>query len=370
MKIRRGPATVTGEASPLTPPLGGSREGERKPGARRPLRTYHQIAPSGEGGWRDGPCRSDVCGIAVRSCSPGTGRFVILGPRSLLLLALLAGTAACASPAPATGPLILEDDAGRTVSLAGPATRIASLVPATTEWLFALGAGSTVVGRTAWCDYPAAAAAVPNLGDGIAPNLEAIVAVEPDLVLLYHSPANELVVERLRELGIAALALRTDNLADLDRHLALLGRAIGHVDQADSLRAQIATDLARASVPHAAGDPRVLILAWDQPPMTLGRGSFLSEILERAGARNLFGDLASSSATISIEAVVERDPDFVLVTSADSTPAISARPEWAVVPAVRERRFVRVHGSEFNRPGPRTPDAIRTMRRAIEAARP
>ena len=248
--------------------------------------------------------------------------------------------------------------------------RIVSLIPATTEWLFAIGAGAAVVGRTAWCDYPAEASRVPNLGDGISPNLEAIVAAAPDLVLLYASPANQQVADRLRQLGIPAVQLRTDNLVDLDRHLELLGRATGRTGQADALREHIRGELANASGAARPGAPSIFILAWDQPPMTLGRGSFLSEIVERAGARNLFDDLETSSATISIEAVVDRDPDYVLITSADSIPALVGRPEWQVVPAVRERRFVRVHGSEFNRPGPRTPAAIRAMRRAIAAALP
>lgn len=267
------------------------------------------------------------------------------------------------------GDLVLQDDAGRAVRLAGPARRVASLIPATTEWLFALGAGEMVVGRTTWCDYPTAASAVPSLGDGIMPNVEAIVAVAPDLVLLYQSPANTTAADRLGALGIPVLLLRTDGLDDLDRQLALLGRATGREATADSLRAAIREQLDAVSTPLLGDAPSVLILSWDQPPITLGQGSFLSEVLLRAGGRNLFADLPAASATISIEAVVSRDPAFVLVTGTDSIPAFARRPEWAVVPAVRDRRFVRVHGSEFNRPGPRTPDAIVALRAALERAR-
>lgn len=262
------------------------------------------------------------------------------------------------------------DDGGTVTRLAAPPQRIASLIPATTEWLFALGAGARVVGRTTWCDFPAAAAEVPNLGNGIGPNLEAILAARPDLVLLYQSPGNSGAAARLRSLGVPVLELRTDNLADLDRLLALLGRALDLESAADSLRDAVATDLAAASRTPGPEAPTVLVLAWDQPPMTLGRGSFLSEVIERAGARNLFADVGAPSATISIEAVVSRDPDYLLTTSADSIPAVAGRPEWQAVSAVRERRFLRVHGSEFNRPGPRTPAAIAVLRRALaEAAR-
>jgi ABC-type Fe3+-hydroxamate transport system substrate-binding protein len=284
-----------------------------------------------------------------------------------LALVLLAG---CVPVAKGGGPLVLQDDAGREVRLEAPARRVASLIPAATEWLFALGGGAWVVGRTEWCDYPAAASAVPSLGDGIMPNVEAIVSAAPDLTLLYDSPANLNAADRLTALGMPVLLLRTDGLADLDRQLALLGRAIGREHAADSLRAAIRERLEAVSVPLREGAPSVLIIAWDQPPITLGQGSFLSEVLERAGGRNLFGDISAASASISIEVVVARDPDLVLVTGADSLPAFARRPEWAVVPAVRDRRFLRVQGSEFNRPGPRTPDAILELRGALERRAP
>jgi ABC-type Fe3+-hydroxamate transport system substrate-binding protein len=301
---------------------------------------------------------------------PELDGFLIPSLRHLRFATWIVALAACAPPPAASGPLELRDDAGMVVRLPGPATRVASLIPATTEWLFALGAGELVVGRTTWCDYPLEASAVANLGDGIQPSLEAILAVQPDLVLLYHSPSNSTAAERLAALGIPTLQLRTDNLADLDRLLAVLGRAVGREAEARRLQADIRNELADASVALGAGAPSLFVLAWDQPPMTLGRGSFLSEIIERAGARNLFGDLELPSATISIEAVVRRDPDFILITSTDSIPAVARRPEWRVVPAVRDGRFIRVTGSQFNRPGPRTPAAIRAMRRALAEAAP
>jgi iron complex transport system substrate-binding protein len=94
--------------------------------------------------------------------------------------------------------------------------------------------------------------------------------------------------------------------------------------------------------------------------MTVGRGSFLSELIERAGGENLFADVAASSGVVSIEAVAARNPDLIFTTN-EGPSAYASRPEWQVVPAVRERRFVRVSGSEFNRPTPRAPAAIRRL---------
>ncbi|HEX7024930.1 MAG TPA: helical backbone metal receptor [Gemmatimonadales bacterium] len=285
--------------------------------------------------------------------------------RTLRVLALLL-SAACRQ-APSTGAGRLVDDAGTAVSLSRVPARVVSLIPATTELVFALGAGDRLVGRTTWCDYPAEAARVPDLGNGIAPNIEAVVAARPDLVLLYKSGANRAAAEQLRGFGIATLELATDRMEDFERITRLVGRALGRAAPAESLLARIDRDLAAASRPPVSR-PSVFILAWDRPAMTLGRGSFLSEIVKDAGARNAFDDIAASSAPVSIEAVAARDPDFILVTGTGE-PGIAGRPEWQVVRAVRERRFLRMDGSEFSRPGPRIGSAVRRLAAALDSVR-
>jgi iron complex transport system substrate-binding protein len=274
-------------------------------------------------------------------------------------------SARSAAPHAASRAAVLRvvDDAGDTVALAEPAARVVSLIPASTELLFAIGAGGQVVGRSHWCDYPARAGAVPDLGDGIAPNLEAILARKPDLVLLYASGQNAPTARRLRALGIPAFQARTDLIADVPRLARVFGRLTGHAAAADSLVRAFDDSLAAATVPAAATParrPSVFLLVWDQPPMTIGAGSFLSELMERAGGRNVFADLRASAAEVSVEAVVQRDPDLVLTAGGDA-PRIATVAAWQSVRAVRERRFVSVQGSEFNRPGPRTPLAIREL---------
>ena len=281
---------------------------------------------------------------------------------AIVVLALIAGC----RPEPMTRPGVrIVDDAGDTVTVSLPAHRIVSLNPAVTELLFAIGAGKAVAGRTAWCDYPPEARAVPSLGDGINPNLEAIVAQKPDLVLLYTSGQNADAVRRLGQLGIPALRYRTDSLSDVPRVAQLLGRFTGREAVADSVVRAFDTDLAAATSSSPAHRPTVFLLVWDQPPMTVGRGSFLTELLDRAGTENLFADVASSSAPVSIEAVAARNPDVILALGAEP-PAFLTRPEWQVVPAVRERRLVREEGSEFSRPSPRAPQAIRELRAAVQ----
>jgi iron complex transport system substrate-binding protein len=274
--------------------------------------------------------------------------------------AVILGAPAC-RPAPASqGRIQVVDDAGDTVRLASPAKRVVSLIPASTELLFAIGADSLVVGRTSYCDYPPRAKSVPNLGDGIKPNLEAVLAQRPDLVVLYNSGQNAAVAGRLRELGVPSLRINTDALSSVSRVARMLGDLTGHRQSADSVAAVFDTALAAATQPPAANRPKVLLLVWEQPPMTIGRGSFLSELVERAGGENLFADVSASSGIVSVEAVAARNPDLIFSTT-EGPIAFASRPEWQVVRAVRERRFLRVVGSEFNRPSPRAPAAIREL---------
>lgn len=286
----------------------------------------------------------------------------------LLVIAILAGAGCRPAPSVSAG-ISVVDDAGDTLRLAAPARRVVSLIPASTELLFALGAGPAVVGRTSYCDFPAAAKAVPDLGDGIKPNIEAVIASRPDLVILYNSGQNAAVAGRLRELGVAAVRINTDALSSVPRLSRMLGRLTGRPAAADSLAAVFDTALTSATRQPGPRRPKVLLLVWEQPPMTIGRGSFLSELVERAGGENLFADVSASSGVVSIEAVAARNPELIF-TTVEGPSAFANRPEWQVVPAVREHRFLHVTGSEFNRPSPRAPQAIRQLSARLSEARP
>lgn len=261
----------------------------------------------------------------------------------------------------------VRDDAGRVVRLNGPARRIVSLSPATTELLFDLGAGEYVVGRTRWCQDPPEALRVPSVGDGFEPNVEAIVARRPDRVVFYHSPANADAVERLEALGVATVSLRIDRLADFTRAARILGDLVDRRARADSLIAILEAGLSAASPapPVSAASPTIAIIVWDNPPIVIGAASFLSELVTLAGARNLFGDIAQPSAPVSIETVAARDPDLLLISGGGPAPGFIRRPEWQVVDAVRRRRFVTVAGTEFGHPSFRAPEAVAELREAM-----
>ena len=288
------------------------------------------------------------------------------GPPLRAIALLVASLAACRSTGGSFTAVGLQDDAAAYVRLGAVPGRIVSLNPTTTELLFAIGAGSRLVGRSRACDYPPAAAEVPDLGDGFPPVVEAVAAVRPDLVILYHSAANAAAAERLRGLGIPVLRLRTDRLADVARAARLLGRAAGTPRTGDSvaatLEAQLAHERRTAERGEAgAGGIPVLLLAWDQPVIALGAGSFASELIELAGGRNVFADVAAPSAPVSLEAIAAREPEIVVLAGSEM-PGLERRPEWRTLRAIREARVVRLTESSSNRPSPRAPQAARSLR--------
>src|SRR4029077_6894553 len=205
------------------------------------------------------------------SAPPGMGFFMRGVTRGWIVGAAL--LAACAgSPKKASAPAItVVDDVGRTVSLSASAQRVVSLAPSSTELLFAVGAGPQVVGRTTWCRYPAAALAVPVVGDGLEPNIEAVAATHPDLVVLYRSPSNAAPLSQPERLGIPAVVLRQDRLGDVARDARLLGTLTAHQAAGDSIGRTL--DTLTASAPPA---PRIRIafVVWDNPPIVIGAGSF------------------------------------------------------------------------------------------------
>lgn len=242
------------------------------------------------------------------------------------------------------------DDFGDTISLV-PANRIASLNPTTTEFLFTIGAGPKLVGRDSYDEWPAAAKSLPDLGPGIAPNVEKILAARPDVVILYASNDNLPAARALRVAGLRVIGLKIDRIADFRRAATVLGAIAG-----DSAAARLAVDtvertLARirsatASLPH----PRVLWYLWDNPILVLGDGSYQSELLAIAGGTNVYADHASAAATVSLEDVLRRDPEVILLDPGRTT-ALRESARWKTVSAVRSGRLIGVDDALLNRPG-------------------
>jgi iron complex transport system substrate-binding protein len=257
------------------------------------------------------------------------------------------------------------DDFSDTLTLRITPRRIVSLNPATTELFFALGAGDRLVGRTHFDLYPTAAQAIQDLGNAIQPNVEAILGVRPDLVTLYASTSNRDAAVRFHDAGVPTLTLRIDHIADFRRAVGILGRVIG-----DTGRAAIVVDTVTRTLDRVRaamqGVPKSSAFwkAWDSPVIAIGGGSFLSELVDIAGGRNIYGDDPRPAFDVTIEDVVRRDPDVVFA-GPESGARMRAAPAWRALRAVREGRVLIIDTMLVGRPGVRLGEAAVSLARLL-----
>ncbi len=293
----------------------------------------------------------------LASVPPGLG---------LAALALVA----CARSADQAPLAAAVDDFGDTVRVEAPARRVVSLNPVTTELLFALDVGERLVGRTHWDLYPDAARAVTDVGDGMQPNVEVVLGQRPDLVLLYASESNRAAAAQLRRAGVATLSYRTDRVADLARVTPVIARAVGAEAAGIALVDTVAASLAAVrAAPAPAERRRAFWFVWEAPLLTIGRGSYLSELLEAAGGENVFADLEAPSPQVTLEEVARRDPDVILV-GPNSAVKLRASAAWRSVRAVREGRLLVIDTMIVGRPGVRMGEAARHLRTLLYPSAP
>jgi iron complex transport system substrate-binding protein len=261
------------------------------------------------------------------------------------------------------------DDAGQLVRLDRPATRIVSLIPSATDLLVAMGARAQLAGRTEF-DTDSALAPLPSVGGGLDPSLEALVALRPDLVISFETQGDAALRTRLREMGIPVYAQAAQDTADVFRALANLGTLAGRRTGADSvagaMRAEL--DAVRRSVAGRPA-PSVVYVAWVDPPMIAGPTTFLSELVRVAGGRPVFEDVKQEWPQVSIEEIVSRKPQVVVIPSGAgaefSAQALRTAPGWRELASSPGTRVAEVPVAVVNRPGPRLGEAARALRDAI-----
>jgi iron complex transport system substrate-binding protein len=287
------------------------------------------------------------------------------------LTLLLAACAPAANPTPApAGPISLTDGLGRTVVLASPAQKIVSLSPATTEILFAVGAGPQVVGRDMFSDYPVAALDAADIGGSWGEyNTEAIVSLNPDLVIAGGINPPELVAS-LESLGLTVYFLSNPNtLEELYTNIQIIGRLTGHETEADELIAGLdeRTKAVDAALVGIAEKP-VVYYELDSTPFTAGPGTFVDLLIARAGGTNFGASMNSEWAQISLEQLVLADPAiFILGDSAygETSETVAARPGWSALSAVKNRQIFAFDDNLVSRPGPRLVDGLEALARLI-----
>ena len=254
----------------------------------------------------------------------------------------------------------VTDDRGHAVQLPQPPERIVTLLPSLAETVCALGECRRLVGVDRYTNWPASVNQLPKVGGGLDPNIEAIVALRPDVVLMATSSR---AAERLRALGIAVLALEPKTHADVQRVLDKVGQLLGRGDAQRVWREiDAAVSAAAQSLPASARGQRVYFEV-SPGPFGAGEASFIGETLARLGARNILPASLGPFPKLNPEYIVRADPDRIMVGSR-SAEGLLSRPGWAQMRALRQGRLCRFNADESDtliRPGPRMAEAARLM---------
>ncbi|MFN4341903.1 MAG: cobalamin-binding protein [Azonexus sp.] len=286
------------------------------------------------------------------------------------LLALL--TAACLLGSEARADLRFKDDTGQEVRLAAPAKRIVALAPHIAESLFAAGAGDKLVGTVDYSDYPPEAKKVPRVGGYSRVDLEAVAALKPDLVLAWESGNNMPQIGKLKALGLTVYVAQPntmDNVADqLERLGQLAGTEAVARPAAERFRQRLQA-LRKAN----AGKPKVRTFyqIWKAPLMTVGGPQIISDAITLCGGENVFGHLGKMAPTVSVEAVLEADPEAIIATGMGD-----ARPEWLQdwdkwpqMTAVKRHNLFHINPDIMQRHTPRILDGAEKLCAHLDVAR-
>lgn len=271
----------------------------------------------------------------------------------------------------ATAAVSVSDDTGTDVILPRPAQRIVSLAPHATEMLFAAGAGGAIVGVVAHSDWPAAARALPRVGDAAALDLERIASLRPDLVVAwpYTAPPQ---LAALRAQKVAVFVSDPKSIAGIADDIEKLGTIAGTRDIANASAGALRARLADLKERHAGGARlRVFYEVWNEPLYTIGGRHLISQAIGVCGGENVFAALTIPAPSVTVEAVVAAAPD-VIVGGDDSgkrPPWLDDWKRWPSIPAVRDGNLYGAAGDLLHRPGPRFVDGVAALCADLATAR-
>ena len=276
----------------------------------------------------------------------------------------------CASLAEAAVSVV--DDSGKQVVLARPAQRVISMAPHVTELLFAAGGGARIVGAMNYSDYPQAARRIPLVGSNSQIDLERVIALKPDLLIVWQSGNTARQIEQLQSLGIPVFHSEPRSFAAVESSILRFGRLLGTEGEANSAAARF-HDKVDGLRRRYAGRPPVSVFyqAWDNPLFTLNGEQIASDAIRVCGGRNIFANLKTIAPQVSIEAVVQADPDAIVggkrYTEQDR--GLSIWQPYRGLKAVRRKNLITLDEELLTRPGPRIVDGAAALCARLEEAR-
>lgn len=266
----------------------------------------------------------------------------------------------------------VQDDAGDTVMLEKPARRVVSLAPHVTELLFAAGGGERIVGAVDFSDYPPAARNIPRVGDNRQVDVERLIALKPDLLVVWRHNASSRQMDQLRKLGIPLFYSDPQKLDDIPDSLLRIGRLLGTEPQARQSAADLKRQIDALSARYRNRPTvRVFYQVWDRPLYTLNEHHIVSDAIRLCGGQNIFARLTTTAPSITAEAVLQENPEAI-VSGDRRDQTVSGVEMWKQYPtmtAVKRSNLFAISGDLMNRSGPRIIAGAAELCERLEEAR-
>ncbi|HTR06679.1 MAG TPA: cobalamin-binding protein [Paraburkholderia sp.] len=280
------------------------------------------------------------------------------------------------APRAAEAAVTATDDAGNTVTLPASAHRVISLAPHVTELLYAAGGGAKIVGAVAYSDYPPQAQQVPRVGDNRALDLERIVALKPDLIVVWRHGNAQQQLDRLRALHIPLFFSEPHKLDDVATSLTRLGVLLGTQPAAQAAAGAYRRDIAQLRARYAQRAPvSVFYEVWEAPLMTINGSHMISDVIALCGGRNVFAALEPLVPTVSTEAVLAANPEAIVTASQGATspdqplPSLTRWHSWPTLTAVARGNLFAIDGDLLTRPTPRLAQGAAQLCKDLDLAR-
>jgi iron complex transport system substrate-binding protein len=285
-------------------------------------------------------------------------------------ISIIAGALLLAAGLHARAAITVKDDAGATVTVAKPAQRVISLAPHVTELVFAAGGGSHLVGVVSYSDFPEEAKKIPEIGSNREVDLERIMAMKPDLIVIWRHGSSERQIDMLQKLGIPMFHSEPQKLEDIADNVQKLGQLMGTDAVAGPAAADLRNRIAGLRSRYAKRPVvRSFYQVWDKPLYTLNGRHIVSDALRLCGGENIFDKLAVTAPVVSVEAVLQENPEAIFATAEKNYGGVSMWKPYTTLTAVRNDNLFTIDGNLLNRAGPRMVAGAAQLCEKLELAR-
>jgi iron complex transport system substrate-binding protein len=266
--------------------------------------------------------------------------------------------------------ITVTDDDGKPVTLQKPAQRVIALAPHVTELLFAAGGAEKIVGAVSYSDYPEAAKQVPRVGDNRQVDMERLLAMKPDLLVIWRHGTSERQIDQLRQLGIPMFHSEPKKLDQIADNLEKMGKLLGTEPAANAAAKELRQKLAALRAQYASRPPvRTFYQVWDKPLYTLNGEHIVTDALKVCSGQNIFADQKVTAPVVSLEAVLEADPEAIFATAEKDYGGVSLWRPYKTLTATRQDNLFTIDGNLLNRAGPRMVTGTAVLCEKLEEAR-